>query len=111
MEVHDPLWSYGKSKLLYSVKESGIVVLWSYGVSIILHWGSAPGKITPWLVASVLAGTPEMEIAKTIPPSIVSVVKDAGKPSIEKIDRPLTPNIDDIDRPLVPIIVDIKGSF
>ncbi len=99
MVVHDPLWSYGKSKLLHSIKESGIIVLWSYGVSVILHWGSAPGKITPWLVSSRLAGVPGIEAVKMIPPSIVSIARDAGKPSIEKIDRPLTPSIDNIKGP------------
>jgi hypothetical protein len=99
MEIHDPLWSYGKSKLLYSIKESGIVIFWSYGVSVIFHWGSSPGKITPWLVASVLAGMPEAESAKTIPPSIVSVAKDAGEPNIEKVNRPLVPTIEKIKGP------------
>lgn len=61
--------------------------------------GIPGGKITPWLVSSKLAGVPGMEAAKMIPPSIVSVAKKAGEPSIEKVKRPLTPSISDIKGP------------
>lgn len=61
--------------------------------------GIPGGKITPWLVSSKLAGVPGMEAAKIIPPSIVSVAKEAGKPVIEKVSRLLIPSIDNIEGP------------
>jgi len=110
MEIHGPVWSYGKSKLLHSTKGSGLLALWVYGKNVIIHWGSAPGKMTPWLVTSVLAGIPNT-------PSI----KEAGEPLIEKVNEKLVPSlsmikkagkpaIEKVSRQLVPGIVGIKGS-
>ena len=46
------------------------------------------GKITPRLVSSKLAGSPDSLAAKLIPPSIVSVVQEVGEPTISNIKGP-----------------------
>ena len=79
----------------------------TFTIEAIEQWGAltvvippAPkGKITPWLTSSKLAGVPEINGAKDIPPSAVSSAKKAGEPAVEKIDQPLKPSIKDIEGP------------
>jgi len=90
--IHDPIWSYGKSKLFLSSNPYP-KVFHSYGKSVIIHLYRIAIPNVPTVTISDGPGIPSLTISDDPGIPFLTISDDPGVPAVKEAMRPPAPKI------------------